>query len=126
MPPMKKYLKITLISLLMLIIALSGILFTKQGNNLVKPYLKAGLEKQVGLPVEVNLYKLRYDHTELKITINNALNVDVESIFNLLGLSFDGTYTIFANNFIYNGINLKQANINGEFKGVPDDILVRG
>ena len=126
MPPMKKYLKITLISLLMLIIALSGILFTKQGNNLVKPYLKAGLEKQVGLPVEVNLYKLRYDHTELKITINNALNVDVESIFNLLGLNFDGTYTIFANNFIYNGINLKQANINGEFKGVPDDILVNG
>ncbi|MBT8343334.1 MAG: hypothetical protein KJO45_01315, partial [Sulfurovum sp.] len=123
---MNKYLKITLISLLMLVIALSGILFTQQGNDLVKPFLKAELEKQVGLPVDVNLYKLRYDNTELKITIDNALNVDVESIFNLLGLSFDGIYTIYANNFVYNGINLKQANINGEFKGVPDDLYVNG
>ena len=123
---MKKYLKITLISLLMIIIAFSGILFTQAGNHLVKPYLKAVLEKEIGQPVEVKLYTLRYDHTELKIVINKALSVDVQSIFNLLKLSFDGTYTIYANNFIYNEINLRQANINGEFKGVPDDIYVNG
>lgn len=126
MQAMKKYLKIILITLLLLIIALSGVLFTQQGNDLLKPYLKAELEKQVGLPVEVGLYKLRYDNTALKITIDNALNVDIESLFSLLGLSFDGNYTIFANNFVYNDINLKQANINGEFIGVPDDIYVNG
>lgn len=126
MPPMKKYLKITLITLLLLLIAISGLLFTQQGNDLLKPYLKAELEKQVDQPVDVNLFKLRYNNTALKITVNNALNIDVESVFNLLGLSFDGTYTIYANNFVHNGINLKQANINGEFKGVPDDIYVNG
>ena len=126
MPPMKKYFKIALISLLILIILLSGLLFTQKGNDIVKPYLKAELEKQIGLPVEVSLYKLRYDNTELKIVVNNALNVDVSSVFNLLDLSFDGTYTLYANNFVYEEISLKEANINGEFKGVPSDILVNG
>lgn len=123
---MKKILKTLLISLPILIILLLGILFTQTGNNLVKPYLKVELEKQVGLPIEVDLFKLRYDNVALKIVINNALNVDVISTFNLLTQSFDGTYKVGAHNFIYKGINLEQANINGEFKGVPDDILVNG
>jgi hypothetical protein len=42
---MKKSLKILLISLPILIIILSDILFTQTGNDLVKPYLKAELEK---------------------------------------------------------------------------------
>ncbi len=123
---MKKYLKIAFISLLILIILLAGLLFTQVGNDIVKPYLKAELEKQTSLPVEVDLFKLRYDSTELKIVVDNALTVNVISIFKLLDLSFDGTYTIYANNFVYDGINLKEANINGEFKGIPTDILVNG
>lgn len=123
---MKKYLIITLISLLILIIFLAGLLFTQTGNDIVKPYLKAELETQTGLPVEVDLFKLRYDSTEIKIVVNNALNVNIISSFNLLDLSFDGTYKLYANNFIYDKVNLKEANINGEFKGVPSDILVNG
>jgi len=123
---MKKYLIIALISLLVLISLLAGLLFTQTGNDIVKPYLKAELEKQTGLPVEVDLFKLRYDNTELKIVVNNALNVNVISSFNLLDLSFDGTYTLYANNFIYHKMTLKEANINGEFKGTPSDILVNG
>ncbi len=123
---MKKYIIITLISLLILIILLAGLLFTQTGNDIVKPYLKAELEKQTDQPVEVDLFKLRYDHTELQIVVNNALNVNVISSFNLLNLSFDGTYKLYANNFIYNKVNLKEANINGEFKGVPTDVLVNG
>jgi len=123
---MKKYLKITLISLLILIILLAGLLFTQTGNDIVKPYLKAELEEQTGLPVEIDLFKLRYDNTELKIVVNNALTVNVISIFNLLSLSFDGTYKLYANNFIYNKVTLREANINGEFKGVPSDILANG
>ena len=64
---MKKLLKILLISLPVLIILLAGILFTQTGNNLLKPYLKAELEKQVDLPVDVDLFKLRYDNVALKI-----------------------------------------------------------
>jgi len=123
---MNKYFKITLITLLLLLIALSGILFTQQGNDFAKPFLKAELEKQVGMPVEVNLFKLRYNHTDLKIIINDALKIDVQSVFNLLGMNCDGTYTIYANNFVYNDINLKQANINGEFQGEYDNIYVNG
>lgn len=123
---MKKYLNITLITLLLFIIALSGILFTKQGNDFAKPFLKAELEKQVGLPVDVDLFKLRYNHTDVKIIINDALKIDVKSVFNLLRLHFEGTYTIYANNFVYNDISFKQANINGEFKGQHDNIYVNG
>lgn len=123
---MKKYIKITLITLLMLLIALSGLLFTQQGNDFAKPYLKSELEKQVGLPVEVDLFKLRYNHTDLKIIINDALKVDVNSMFSLLGMNCDGTYSIYANNFVYDDIHLKQANINGEFEGEYDNIYVNG
>lgn len=126
MPPMKKYLKITLISFLTLVILLTGLLFTQTGNDIAKPYLKAELEKQTGLPVEVDMFKLRYDHTELKIVVNDALTVNIISIFNLLNLSFDGTYTLYANNFVYDGISLKGVSVNGEFKGIPSDILVNG
>ena len=123
---MKKLLKILFISFPILLVLLAGLLFTQTGNNFIKPFLKDELEKQVGLPVEVDLFKLRYDNVALKIVIDNALNVDLVSIFNLLTLSFDGTYKVGAHNFIYDGIPLEQANINGEFKGVPDDILVNG
>ncbi len=123
---MKKYLKITLVTLLMFAIMLSGLLFTQPGNNLLKPFLKAALEKEIGLPVEVNLYTLRYDHTTLKLTVDNTLHVDVKSSFNLLRLSFDGIYTLHGNNFIHKGVNFKQTNMNGDFKGIPDDIHVNG
>jgi len=123
---MNKYLKITLITFLLLLIALSGLLFTQQGNDFAKPYLKAELEKQVGLPVEVDLFKLRYNHTDLKIIINDALKINVQSMFSLLGMTCDGTYTIYANNFVHNNISLKQANINGEFEGEYDNIYVNG
>ena len=126
---MKKYLKITLISLLMLIIllvGLTGTLFTKTGNNIVKPYLKAELEKQIGLPVKICLFKLRSDYTAITIIVNDTLSIDIISIFNLLDLSFDGTYIIYANNFIYEKINIREANIHGDFKGIPNDILVNG
>jgi hypothetical protein len=123
---MKKYLKITLITFALLIVVLSSVLFTQPGNDLLKPYLKAQLEKEIGQPVEVQHFKLRYDHTEIKLLINKALNIEAQSIFNLLTQNFDGTYTIYANNFVYDGITLKEANINGVFKGTPMDVLVNG
>jgi hypothetical protein len=123
---MKIYFKITLITFIILVIALAGLLFTQQGNDYAKPFLKAELEKQVGLPVEVDIFKLRYNHTALKIIINDALTIDVKSVFSLLGMTCDGTYSIHANNFVHNEINLKQANINGEFEGEHDNIYVNG
>lgn len=123
---MKKFLILLLVSLLALVVIVAGILFTQTGNDLVKPYLKTELEKQIGLPVEVDTFKLRYDHTVLDIIIDKALKVDVYSDFKLLDQSFDGTYVIYANNFVYQKINLKEANINGEFYGVPDDLYVNG
>ena len=123
---MKKFLKITLITLLVLVILLALLLFTQTGNDLVKPYLKAELEKQIGLPTEVDKFKLRYDHTVLDIIIDKGLKVDVASDFNLLTQSFDGTYKVYANNFLIEGIKLDEMNINGEYKGVPDDLTVNG
>ena len=123
---MKKFLIISLITLLVLVVLMAGLLFTQFGNDLVKPYLKAELEKEIGLPTEVETFKLRYDHTILDIIIDKGLKVDVASDFNLLDQSFEGTYKIYANNFVYEGIKLDEANINGEYKGVPDDLVVNG
>ena len=123
---MKKLLKIFIISLLIVIVAILGIVFTKQGNKFMEPYLQAELEKQIGLPVEVDIFALQYNNVKLNLTISNSLKIDVKSIFNLLTQRFDGTYTIYANNFVYEDVTLKEANINGEYKGVPNDIFVNG
>ena len=80
---MKNLLKILLLVIIVLLLVLFGLLFTQKGNDIAKPYLKAELEKQIGLPIEVDLFMLRYDNIALKIIINNGLSVDVKSIFNL-------------------------------------------
>ena len=123
---MKNLLKILLLVIIVLLFVLFGLLFTQKGNDIAKPYLKAELEKQIGLPVEVDLFMLRYDNIALKIIINNGLSVDVKSIFNLISQEFDGIYKIYAQNFFYEGISLDEANINGEYSGVPNDVYVNG
>lgn len=123
---MKKTIKIILIVLLLLVVVMAGLLFSQTGNDIIKPYLKAELEKQIGLPTEVETFALRYNHAILNIIIDKGLKVDVASDFSLLTQSFDGIYKVGANNFIVEDISLKQMNINGEFKGVLDDLLVNG
>jgi len=123
---MKKLLITLFILLLLVILGISGILFSQMGNDTLKPYLKSKLEKEIGLPVEISHFKLRYDHTELNIIVNHALNVEFQSDFILLNQSFKGLYQISANNFIYNKIKLRKANIYGDFEGDSKDIFVDG
>lgn len=123
---MKKLLIILFTLLLFLAIAIASLLFTPQGNDIVKPYLKSELEKQIGLPVEVENFKLEYDNMKLNFVVSNALKVEVKNIFDIYKRTFEGTYRLNGDNFLYKEVELKEINLNGEYKGVPDDLFVNG
>ena len=126
---MKKLLKILLLFTILLALLLSAslfFLFSDKGNKFLKPYIQAEIEKKIKLPVDVSFFKLRFDNTEIKLTINSALNIEAKSDFSVFTQKFNGNYQILANNFLYKKIELIQANIHGIFRGTPDDIEING
>ncbi|UPT77508.1 hypothetical protein MN086_10735 [Sulfurovum sp. XGS-02] len=126
---MNKILKITLsivLFLLLTIIGLSFFIFSQTGNELLKPYVKETLEEKIGLPVEVNRFKLDSGTSSLEIVINKQAFVNVATEHNLWSQAFEGTYQIKTDRFTYEQIKVKDVDIHGDFKGDPEDIYVEG
>ena len=125
-----KRLIITFLSLLIfLLLSVTGVLlflFSQKGNDLLKPYIQERIEREIGIPVEVNTFVLRSGSTKMDLTLNHALRIKTISRYNLWQRSFVGGYRIVAHNFEYKGSRLRQADIRGRFKGVPADIFVEG
>ncbi|GIT98848.1 hypothetical protein [Sulfurovum sp. TSL1] len=126
---MNKILKITLwilLFLLLTIVGLSFFIFSQTGNNMLKPYVKEKLEEKIGLPVEVNTFKLESGTSSLEIVINKQAFVDVTTQHDLWSQSFEGTYQIKTDRFAYKEIKVKEVDIQGNFKGDSEDIYVEG
>ncbi|EIF50458.1 hypothetical protein [Sulfurovum sp. AR] len=126
---MNKILKITLSIVLFLLLTVTGLsffIFSQKGNELLKPYVKETLEENIGLPVEVNRFKLDSGRSTLEFVINKQAFVNVATQHKLWSQSFEGTYQIKTDSFSYEEIKLKEVDIKGNFKGVSEDIYVEG
>ena len=126
---MNKILTITLSSILFLLLtitALSFFIFSQTGNDMLKPYLKGQLEENIGLPVEVNTFKLESGASSLDIVINKQAFVHVSTQHDLWSQSFEGTYQIKTDSFAYEKIKVEDLDIKGNFKGDSEDIYVEG
>lgn len=115
-----------LLFLLLTISGLSLFLFSPTGNNMLKPYVKEKLEEKIGLPVEIKAFTLESGTSNLDFVIDKQALVNVESQYNLWNQSFEGIYHIKADTFAYEDITLKNADIQGNFKGEAEDIYVDG
>jgi len=115
-----------LLSLLLVIMGISFFFFSQRGNDMLKPYLKQELEQQIGLPVKISTFKLESGTSRLDMVINKQLIVRVVVNYSLWDQSFEGIYHVKADKLFYNDVQLRQADIKGNFKGFAEDIYVDG
>ncbi len=126
---MNKILTITLSTILLLLLAITGLsffIFSQTGNEMLKPYVKGQLEEGIGMPVEVTLFKLESGASSLDIVINKQAFVHVTTEHDLWSQSFEGSYQIKTDRFAYEEIKAKDVDIKGSFKGDSEDIYVEG
>lgn len=126
---MKKLLKITLWTLLSLLLMLSVFfffVFSQTGNEMLKPYVKQRLQEKIGMPVEVNRFKLDAGESTLDFIVNKQAVVNVITQYDLFGESFEGNYSIKAEKFSHEDIQFTKADLKGDFRGQKEDIHVDG
>lgn len=126
---MNKLLILLLSILLFLLLSVAGLFlfsFTQTGNDILKPYVQQKLEQEIGLPVEVNTFKLESGTSSLDMVINKQVVVRVVTQYNLWSQSFEGIYHIKADTFTYEERKLKNVDIKGNFKGVSEDMYMDG
>lgn len=100
--------------------------FSQMGNDMLKPYVQHKLEQEIGLPVELNAFRLESGASTLDMVINKQAIVRVVTRYNLWSQSFEGIYHIRADMFAYEDMKLKDTDIKGNFKGVSEDIYIEG
>ena len=126
---MNKILLVLFSILLLLLLTVTGTLFyafSASGNDMLKVYIQDELEEKIGLPVDVRKFTLEAGKSRLIVRINKEADVEVVTNYDLLAQSFQGIYHIKAKNFHYEKMVLREADIQGHFKGVAEDIVVDG
>jgi hypothetical protein len=121
---------ITILSILLFVLLLiTGtflFLFSSTGDETFKPYLKQMIEEKSGLPVEVKTYRLRAGKLELDLLVDGHLHLQTTARYDLFSRTFEGVYRVRADDFRYEEIFLKEADIRGRYKGVAEDIFIQG
>ena len=126
---MNKLLLVLLSLTLVILLTLTGTLFyafSPSGNEMLKPYIKEKLEEKIGLPVEVRKFTLDVGESSAILRINKQADVEIVTHYDVLAQSLNGIYRVKVKNFQYEDILLRQANLQGHFKGVAEDIVIDG
>ncbi len=87
--------KIVLSLLFIIVLVVGGgiaLLFTKAGNNLLRPYIEAQLQKN--LPIEVKLERFNISPTDILFKLADGSIVKVSGDLSLLSQSFDLDYDV--------------------------------
>ena len=126
---MNKLLLVLLSLILFILLVVTGTLFfvfSPSGNDTVKTYLQKALEEKIGLPVDVRKFRLEAGKARLIMRINQEADIEIVTRYDILAQSFQGIYHVKAQNFHYDEVVLREADIQGHFKGVTEDIVVDG
>ena len=121
---MNKLLLTSLSIILFVLLLLAGVfyfVFSQSGNSMIGAYIQKETQKAIGLPVEVHKFKLEAGKAQLIMRINQRMSVEVVTNYDILGQSFSGIYRVKADNFRYEKMLLRQADVSGQFKGKIED-----
>jgi len=116
----------SIIVLLSLLIAFRFFIFSEVGNTTVKTYLQSTLKEQLSMPVKVYDFSLDEKKMKFSININESMQIDVITQYNMLTQYFAGVYYLKAKNFEYEGFHLRDANLSGRFKGRRNNMQIQG
>ena len=89
-----KLIKVLIVFSLLLIALLYGLLFTPQGNSIVKPILEKEISKRSPLPIKVETLKLTPNELELVLMLNERSYIAVKGSLNILAQSLELNYNI--------------------------------
>jgi len=126
---MNKILLVLFSIILLMLLTITGTLFyafSSSGNDTIKTYIQKELEEQIGLPVEVRKFTLEAGKSRLIMRINKEADVELVTNYDVLAQSFKGIYHVKAKHFHYKDLVLREADIQGHFKGVAEDVAVDG
>ncbi|HIQ47747.1 MAG TPA: hypothetical protein EYH57_09030 [Sulfurovum sp.] len=126
---MKTLLKKLIIVFVLFSLVLTGtllFLFSPLGNETLKPYVERKMEKELGMSVDFSTFSIASDNANFHMQVNKDLDIEVVINYNLLRQSFKGIYRLTAENFVYDEVKLRQANIIGRFEGTPSDLSIDG
>ncbi len=126
---MNKLLLISLSTILVVLLLISGILmftFSPSGNDVLKNYIQEEIEEQIDFPVEVRKFTLDVGVVKILLAVDNQANVEIVTHYDVWAQSFKGIYRIKIDNLHYEEMVLRQAEIQGHFKGVKKDVIVDG
>lgn len=126
---MNKILLVLFSIILLMLLTITGTLFyafSISGNETLKLYIQKELEEKIGLPVVVRKFSLEAGKSRLIMRINKEADVEVVTNYDILAQSFKGIYRVRANNFHYKDLVLREADIQGHFRGVAEDVAIDG
>ena len=126
---MKTLFKKLMIVFVLLSLVLAGtllFLFSPLGNETMKPYVERKIEKELGMSVAFSTFSIRSDNANFQMQLNKDLGIEVVINYSLLRQSFKGIYRLTAENFVYDEMKLRQADIIGRFEGTPSNVAIDG
>ena len=121
-----KRLLVYLFIIVVIVGAFVSFVFSPKGSSLLQPYVQNRLEKELGVPVEIQKMNFGPQSGKIFLLLNKELHVRIAANYNLFDDSFKGIYKIQAKHFNYKEIKLKKIKLQGKFQGVPSNISING
>ena len=105
-----------LVILIIIIMAIIyGLLFTPQGNSIIKPIIEEEISKKISIPVKLETFMLKPEEFKIVLTTNDKSYIASKGSFNILAQSLELFYDIKINELS----NLKELigkKFNGSFR----------
>ena len=74
--------------------AATGVLFTQQGNDLLRPMIEAEAAKALKLPVSVERFTLRFGRFALNLQLTDGNRITAEGTFSVMEQRIDAAYRV--------------------------------
>lgn len=88
------FIKTLVILLLLMIAAIYGLLFTPQGNSLLKPMIEDEISKKVSIPVKLDTFMFNPENFKIVLTMNGKSYIAAKGSINILAQSLEVFYDI--------------------------------
>ncbi len=103
------------------------LLFTQNGNNLLKPYLSYFASKKTGQKIVIQNLILKPNHINTSLKLNDGIDINVDGDFNLFGKKINLLYEINAKEIKTKKESIKSnINLKGSVKGDLNHIEING
>ena len=88
------FIKTLVIFILLIMAVIYGLMFTSQGNSLIKPIIEDEISKKISIPVKLETFNLKPDSFKIVLVMNDKSYIASKGSFNVLAQSLKLYYDI--------------------------------